>query len=390
MTSDYDGPGSVTAHGGRWRARLPREYDRRSVGVFDTVREAAQAIADELARLAALPRQDKSLAAVGERWLDAREASGHYRGVKAERSRWALYVADDVLGALPVHAIEPRDVRQWLTRLRGADGAALAGQTLQNALTLVRGALRAALEDDLVRENAAELVRLPKGSRAREDAGWTWLRLPEIASLLRACDSLQRSAFTVAIYGGLRAGELWGLRAEDVDQEAGVLRVCRSYDGPTKAGHVREVPLLTPMRRELAAWLKSPERGYARQGHVWPGRDGGVLSKTYQARIHDALSRAGIERRVRLHDLRHTCASHLVAGSWAPELLQRPLRLEEVRVWLGHSEISVTQRYAHLGSDAVRSLVCVPPARDTKAKNVALPARIERAANGLGNRCSIP
>lgn len=394
----YDGPGGVRAEGDRWRGRLPREHDRRSVGVFDTVEEAARAIADELKRLAKLPRLNNSLAAFGERWLDAREKSGHYRGVKSERNRWSLYVADDAIGAVPVHAVEARDVRQWLARLRGADGAGLAAQTRLNALTLVRGVLRGAVEDGLVKENAADEVRLPKGARARTDAGWTFLTIEEIDALLKACDTMQRSAFTVAIYGGLRAGELWGLREEDVDLDAGVLRVCRSYDGPTKAGHVREVPLLAPMRAELTAWLKSPERGRALRGHVWPGRDGGVLSHTYQGRIHDALDRAKITRRVRLHDLRHTCASHLLQGSWTPAYLERPLRLEDVKQWLGHTDVKVTQRYSHLGSDGIRALVSAPSepsfpphlARGEKVKNVALPVRIERTTNGLGNQPIAP
>jgi integrase len=53
---------------------------------------------------------------------------------------------------------------------------------------------------------------------------------------------------------------------------------------------------------------------------------------------------------VRFHDLRHTCASHLVSGTWG-----RAWRLEEVRDYLGHSNISVTQRYAHMSPHAMRS-----------------------------------
>lgn len=58
--------------------------------------------------------------------------------------------------------------------------------------------------------------------------------------------------------------------------------------------------------------------------------------------------RAGIARDSRSHDLRHTCASHLVMGTWG-----RVWRLDEVRDFLGHTDVAVTQRYAHLAPDAL-------------------------------------
>jgi hypothetical protein len=70
--------------------------------------------------------------------------------------------------------------------------------------------------------------------------------------------------------------------------------------------------------------------------------------------------------RASLHDLRHTCASHLVQGSWAPALIARPLRLEEVRDWLGHQDIATTQRYAHLCRDAIAALVVAGHNLDTE------------------------
>jgi integrase len=61
-----------------------------------------------------------------------------------------------------------------------------------------------------------------------------------------------------------------------------------------------------------------------------------------------ARSRLGIKRKVRFHDLRHSCASHLVMGTWG-----RRWSIEEVSKFLGHSDIQVTQRYAHLADTAL-------------------------------------
>jgi integrase len=62
----------------------------------------------------------------------------------------------------------------------------------------------------------------------------------------------------------------------------------------------------------------------------------------------DLRRAAGIERHVRWHDLRHTFASSLVAGWWG-----RAWRLDEVRDLLGHSSVTVTERYAHLAPSAL-------------------------------------
>lgn len=148
---------------------------------------------------------------------------------------------------------------------------------------------------------------------------------------------------------------------------------------------MRRVPLLDPARDALAAW-----RGRVRRiglvfpadagGHHHSGYDGGwsdVLGRRAEARKRTgssaapgereirpgAKTRAGITRPVRFHDLRHTCASHLVSGrDWvAREWLKRPLRTEEVRGWLGHSSIAMTERYAHLAPEAMRDAVNAKP-----------------------------
>ncbi len=80
---------------------------------------------------------------------------------------------------------------------------------------------------------------------------------------------------------------------------------------------------------------------------------GGPPFKPYvritRTRLTDGLSACDImlpPRRVRFHDLRHTCASHLVMGTWG-----RQWTVNEVSAFIGHSDISVTQRYAHLSVD---------------------------------------
>jgi hypothetical protein len=83
------------------------------------------------------------------------------------------------------------------------------------------------------------------------------------------------------------------------------------------------------------------KRGFQRQ----PNDDAGWCTrKRKKGVLEPGLQElAGITRRVRFHDLRHTCASHLVMGTWGS-----PWPLADVAKMLRHSSITVTERYAHL------------------------------------------
>ena len=358
------GTGSVTWHAGKWRARMPPAHGRRNVGLFATEDEAHDVLDAALVELAADPVPlGITLDGWGTAWLEGLAASPHYkrRSVARDVDRWRCYVSRSLLGRTALVEVTEQDVRRWLRGLRKRDGKPLAGQSLSNALSLVRRALEAARQDGRVPVNVAADVKLPKG--ARTQSGETeWLRADEVERVV-TCDAIplrSRIIYTVAIYAGLRAGELWGLRWSDVDFARGVIHVRRSYDQPPKSWQVREVQMLAPVVDALTLWRRVYDASGVRSRHdlVWPGADEGCHHQGYDAgwaKRDRELAR--VRRSVRFHDLRHTCASHLLIGSWVPRLLERPLRLEEVKTWLGHSSIKVTERYSHLEASRMRSLV---------------------------------
>jgi integrase len=71
----------------------------------------------------------------------------------------------------------------------------------------------------------------------------------------------------------------------------------------------------------------------------------GKGTHVYLDRFKEVLQIAGIARRVRWHDLRHTCGSALAQGDWGD-----PWTLSEVKEQLGHSSVAVTERYAHVAA----------------------------------------
>lgn len=345
----------------RFRVRLSVEGERRSYGLYDTIEEAEEALAAALEQRGALS-SGTTLRAWGEDWLAKREKSGRIRGIKKERSCWATHVAPHEIATLPITRIRRVHVVRWLETLAGQEDPP-SHQTIKHARRLVIGALEAALNAGRVDRNHADGAPMPTRDEATEER-WTWLTAEEIAAVLAlpvhdanvrggkggrktgTITSAQRSAFAVAVYAGLRAGELWGLRWRDVilDERRPELVVRLSRESATKSGKVRRVPLLAPARAELERWQAlAPGLGDA---PVWPAEDGGCHREGYDAgweRIRRLAGMGARKPRPRWHDLRHTCASHLVQGTWG-----RVWRLEEVRDFLGHASITVTQRYAHL------------------------------------------
>lgn len=355
------GTGSITRlRGGRHLARLPESLGRGSIGTYDTEEDARVALAIRMEEIARGDDTDSlTVDRWGQRWLTAREASGSYRHVAQERARWSVYVTGSPLGRLPLRDVEASDVRAWLGALKGTRRAKLSGSTRANALTIVRAALTGAVEAGHIAASPAAGVRLARGAMRKTHEGWSWLRADELeAMLLAAPNSKARSLWTVGAYAGLRTGELLGLRWADVDFERSELTVRHTRDDAPKTQRaLRVVQLLEPARDALHVWRTLSASVRSRAGLVWTSPTGGCHVLGYDAGFAETRRAVLPGRRCTIRDLRHTCASHLLQGTWAPGLIARALRLEEVRDWLGHTSITVTQRYAHLASDGARSLV---------------------------------
>ena len=143
----------------------------------------------------------------------------------------------------------------------------------------------------------------------------------------------------LALNTGLRRGELLSLRWADIDRVARVLNV--RGEG-TKSGDSRAVPLNREALETLTVW--SDDAGSKDDtpsaGLIFPGDDGeemGTLKTGFTAILRDAKI-VGF----RFHDLRHSFASKLV---------QAGVDLNTVRELLGHADLKMTLRYAHLAPE---------------------------------------
>ena len=232
-------------------------------------------------------------------------------------------------GSKPLDRISPTQVRRWFdTYSRTAPGGA------NRALDLVRQIMNVAVACSHIDTNPARGVK-----RNRRAALTRFLSREEIARLHRVLDRQTRKSsrqqadiIRLLLLTGCRKGEILRLRWSAVQDD--ILVLADSKTGP------RTVPLNTQARRIL----ERQPRGAS--SFVFPSpRDlarprGPNLPLWYPVRRE-----AGIED-VRLHDLRHTHASHAVMNGVPVPVVAR---------LLGHSNVSMTLRYAHLGDREIEA-----------------------------------
>ncbi|MFV7434908.1 MULTISPECIES: site-specific integrase [Pseudomonas putida group] len=162
--------------------------------------------------------------------------------------------------------------------------------------------------------------------------------LPDLAK--RAYADHLKPMVIALLLTGVRRGELFNLKWKDVSFPTGHLTA--TY---TKNGKSRNIPLHPTLEEALKAWCPEPPSD---DSYVFPGSNGGRMTDIKTA-FNKVIEDAKIAN-FRLHDLRHTFASNLV---------MRGIPLNTVRELLGHGDIKMTLRYAHLSHDNLARAISV-------------------------------
>jgi integrase len=335
-------------HRTKWRIRWKDEHGERQSAVHDKHSTALAALRAEQARVEEVRRgqrpavpQPRSFAELCDYWL-ANRASQKRSGYHDEsiiRCHLRPFFGGLQLAEVGVEKADAFVVSR----------ANLDIKTVHNHLTLLISMLNAAVDLGWL----TKLPRIRKPKTSLFSADYSYLRTQvEIDRFLLAASSegpLVYALYLTALCTGMREGELAGLRWDDVNFENRLITVQRSFDGPTKAGDVRYVPLLDALLPTLRKWrLMCPTEV------VFPNRAGRMLgesARVFQEVFHRVLDRAGFPQKSRgrrrryivFHDLRHTFASHWVLRGGDVFKLQK---------LLGHKEIKMTMRYAHLAPAA--------------------------------------
>jgi integrase/recombinase XerD len=168
------------------------------------------------------------------------------------------------------------------------------------------------------------------------------LSVEEVARLLDAAPGLKyKAALSVAYGAGLRANEVVSLKVSDIDSKRMIIRVEQG-----KGRKDRYVMLSPQLLDLLRTWWKAARP----QGWLFPGRDPAQPLTTRQLNrvCHAAAQMAEVNKRVSLHTLRHSFATHL---------LEQRVDVRVIQVLLGHAKLETTTLYTHVATKTISEVM---------------------------------
>jgi integrase/recombinase XerD len=227
------------------------------------------------------------------------------------------------------------------------DRPAVSPATLQRKVACLRSFYRHLRRQDLISDDPTVHLHAPKQSRRLPQV----LTRDEVARLLNAPHgteppALRDRALLELMYAcGLRASEAIGLEVGDVDLETGVLRA------RGKGAKERLVPIGSAASRALVAYLgrgRPRLAGDRMEATLFLNHRGGRLTRQGLYKIVQRHARnVGLEGKMSPHTLRHTFATHLLAGG---------CDLRSLQEMLGHADIATTQVYTHLSAERLKDV----------------------------------
>jgi integrase len=258
------------------------------------------------------------------------------------------------LGRKKLSNLRPLDIQIVYTKMldRG-----LSSRTVRYTHAVLTSALKQAVKWLMLAQNPAALVDLPKLSRSEMKA----LTAQDAARFLVAAASDRWFVlFAVALATGMRPEEYLALQWKDVNFDKGIVTVQRAlvwltkgrgwiFTEPKTPKSRRNIPLPTTIVRLLKSHrrLQNEERlkagrDYQANDLVFATTEGGPLIRRNLLRRHfrPILKKAGLQESIRLYDLRHTCATLLLAANEHPKIVSERL---------GHANITLTlDTYSHV------------------------------------------
>lgn len=237
-----------------------------------------------------------------------------------------------------VWQVEPENLAQYVTYLKAQN---FKSATISRNIASIRAFFRFMYREQKVKKDASENLKAPKIQKKLPEV----MTVEEILCLLeqpsgKSSKELRDKAMLELLYAtGIRVTELIGLEVCDADLETGTLCCGRE-------GRERSIPFGTGAREALREYLEKGRPDLLKDGDSpvlflncfgQPMSRQGVwkMLKTYS-------SQAGIEKEITPHTLRHSFAAHLVENG---------ADLKNVQKMLGHSDISTTHIYTHLGKN---------------------------------------
>jgi integrase len=255
------------------------------------------------------------------------------------------------LGHGRLDKLQPLDIQKVYGEMQARG---LSARVVRHTHSALHNALRQACKWGLISRNPSDLVELPKVLHKERRV----LSPEEAANFLKAADVMPHGLiFEVALLTGMRPEEYLALQWSDVDMTTGAAQIKRalvrhkkswSFEEPKTARSRRTVFLPSPLLHKLAAHKRKQAAARLKLGAAWQAHDlvfcseegtpHSIPNLTYRY-FRPILTKAKIPR-IRLYDLRHTCATLLLMAEENPKVVSERL---------GHSTIVLTlDTYSHV------------------------------------------
>lgn len=331
--------------------------------------EKMKALQAEISVNGVLPRPSSaSLASFLAEWLSTAVHSIKPVTAASYEDQIRLHVLP-TLGEIPLAKLTPAHLQQLYNALLARG---LSKRNVQYTHAILRRALGQAVQLQLLRTNPALAVTAPRPDRREMQI----LTPEQVEALARTMeDDPLAPFFHLALATGARRGELLALRWGDIDWAAPAIRINRTaervrgsviFTEPKTAKSRRTIPIPRETADMLLAHRANQLQDCAQLGQLYEDHDllfaranGRPLDPGYPThRIRALTERAGVPP-VRLHDLRHTHASMLLAANVHPKIVSERL---------GHGSVTLTMdTYSHvlptLQEEVVQKLGALLPKR---------------------------
>lgn len=337
-----------------------QQFRKSGFATQKAAREARNKVAVKVDQGSYVPPSKETYGSYLEAWLPRHAATG--KGLKATTvDNYARYIRNDIQPS-ELARMALTDIRRYHLNefLNGLSASGRGPVTVRRVAAVLQGSLRAAARSHRIDHNPATELELPRVA-PQKVAIWE----PEQVGLFldTAAEHRLGPLFELAMFTGMRRGELIGLRWTDINLPRRVITVRNNrvqaagrvldQDTKTSAGSRfvdlddRSVGALIGWQFKQAAEQQAGQEAYSASGYVFTMEDGRPLKPQYATRLFESIRlKAGLPK-LTFHGQRHEHASLMIAAE---------VDIAVVSKRLGHSSISVTSDiYGHLIGSASRN-----------------------------------
>ena len=305
---------------------------------------------------------DTTFGEYGDDYITSKEQEGKaVRTIESYRQMFNSHIKP-VIGSIPINLMQPQHIKQYyeitLKKAKRNSVMALNPRTVNKHGKLIKQILQQAVREGIILRNVADQVITPGG----DPKDPTVLSLKQIAQFMETAKSYPMqfplyAAYAIAIYSGVRRGEVLGLRWSDLDMERGIISISETVNtltgegvvqGKPKSKRSRRLLIMAPQLRDILLEHRFYQGNIATRAKskvesddlVFQRPDGTPVRPGYFSRTFKRIAlKVGLPDDATPHSLRHSFATHMAGMGVDPALLS---------AMMGHHSPSFTMgKYVH-------------------------------------------